>query len=239
VNFLEGWSILVVMDEVSMSDSTLVMLARSGEIDALAALSERYRPSLYAAAIGLLRDRADAEDAVQETCVAALLAIGSLRDPAAVGGWLHAVLRNTCRMRLRRSGREVPSDQVGLGSLDATSTPEDVLDQHVLREWEEFYAELHEQPVPRTYKEAYTPDVIVVDTVGQWHGIEEWSAHEREAILLGVRAENRGLVASRNLTILEIDFINPDWANDHCPPQSTFVHRLVDGRSRRLVIHYV
>jgi hypothetical protein len=28
-------------------------------------------------------------------------------------------------------------------------------------------------------------------------------------------------------------------APDHCPPRSTFVHHLADGRSKRLDIHYV
>jgi hypothetical protein len=69
--------------------------------------------------------------------------------------------------------------------------------------------------------------------------VKEWSAHEREAIEIGVRANIVGLVASRDFTVLDIDFANPAWAHDHCPPRSTFVHRLTAGRSRRLSIHYV
>ena len=44
---------------------------------------------------------------------------------------------------------------------------------------------------------------------------------------------------AQDITVLEIDFLNPDSAADHCPPRSTFVHRLSSGRSRRLDIHYV
>jgi DNA-directed RNA polymerase specialized sigma24 family protein len=50
-----------------------VCLARAGDIQALAALLERCRPSLYATAIRLLANRADALDAVQDTFVVALL----------------------------------------------------------------------------------------------------------------------------------------------------------------------
>jgi RNA polymerase sigma-70 factor (ECF subfamily) len=89
-----------------LSDAALPTQAHAGEVEALAGLLERYRPSLYATAIGLLANRDDALDAVQETFVVALVKLGSLRDPSAVGGWLHRVLRNTCLMRLRRTGRE-------------------------------------------------------------------------------------------------------------------------------------
>src|SRR5262249_43778923 len=55
----------------------------------------------------------DALDAVQDTCVVALLRLGELRDPDAAGAWLHAVLRNVCLMRLRRR-RELPCDEIEL-----------------------------------------------------------------------------------------------------------------------------
>jgi hypothetical protein len=106
-------------------------------------------------------------------------------------------------------------------------------------QWEHFYAELHKTPVPRTYRDTYAADIEVRDTAGRWSGIDAWSAHEREAIMLGVRAQIVGIWASSDLTILEIDFTNPDRAPDHCPPRSTFVHHVADGRSKRLDIHYV
>lgn len=298
-----------------MSDAALVTRSRAGEVDALAALLERYRPALYAAAIALLRSREEALDAVQETFVVALVKLESVRDPAAVGGWLHRVLRNTCLLRLRRNGRETPSDDVELPvvvpaadeAIDRLAlrdwvwtainllSPDDRvtvmlryfsrcqsyvdiasvtgvpvgtvrsrlhrvrsqlssalqravngselaalnLEQSRRSEWEDFYAELHEAPVPHTYRTTYAPDVEVTDRAGRWRGVSEWSAHEREAIEVGVRAHIVGLAASRDFTVLDIDFTNPAWADDHCPPRSTFVHHLAEGRSRRLDIHYV
>jgi DNA-directed RNA polymerase specialized sigma24 family protein len=66
----------------AVPDVELGLLARAGDVQALAALLERYRPSLYATAIGLLANRADALDAMQDTCVVALLRLGDLRDVA-------------------------------------------------------------------------------------------------------------------------------------------------------------
>jgi RNA polymerase sigma-70 factor (ECF subfamily) len=70
-------------------------------------------------------------------------------------------------------------------------------------------------------------------------GIDDWVAEERPAVEVGVRASIVGVVASPGLTVPEIDFINPPEAPGHCPPRSTFVHHLADGRTARLVIHYV
>jgi RNA polymerase sigma-70 factor (ECF subfamily) len=295
-------------------DEELARRASDGDLAALAHVLDRYRPSLYAAAIQLLRNREDARDAVQETSVIALARIGSLRDPAAVGSWLHRVLRNVCLMQLRSASRV--STDVELAVAEAPSM-EEALEHAVLRdwvwaaidelsaeerattilrhfsrtssyegiaavtdvpvgtvrsrlnrarsllaaklqrearesfssrerlesarrsEWEGFYAELHEKPTRRTYRSTYAADVMVSDRNGRWRGVREWSDHEREAIALGVRARILDLVAARDITVIEIDFTNPDRAAGHCPPRSTFVHRLTDGRSRRLDIHYV
>ena len=84
-------------------------------------------------------------------------------------------------------------------------------------EWDEFYAQLHEAPVAHTYRDMYAPHVEVTEGLGRWRGVEDWSAHEREAIEIGVRATVIGLVASRDLTVLDIDFTNPAWADDYCP----------------------
>jgi hypothetical protein len=78
----------------------------------------------------------------------------------------------------------------------------------------------------------------VRDTAGHWRGIEAWSAEEREAINVGVRATIVDVLASNDITVLEIDFTNPPEWLDHCPPQATFVHRLNDGESDQLLIHY-
>jgi RNA polymerase sigma-70 factor (ECF subfamily) len=72
----------------------------------LGALLEAHRPRLQAIALGMLGTRDRAEDAVHETFVVALRRIGDVRDPAAAGAWLAAVMRNVCRQELRR-GRAV------------------------------------------------------------------------------------------------------------------------------------
>ena len=107
------------------------------------------------------------------------------------------------------------------------------------RTWADFYQLLHEQPIPGTYRDLLAGDVDVRDPASQWHGIQAWSAEERDAISLGVTARVVDVLASTGITVVELDFTNPhDWP-DHCPPHATFVHQTTDGRSNRVRIHYL
>jgi RNA polymerase sigma-70 factor (ECF subfamily) len=56
----------------------------------------------HAIAVDLLGDRAEAEDAVQESLARACERWGALRDPAALEGWFYRVLTNLCMRQLRR-----------------------------------------------------------------------------------------------------------------------------------------
>src|SRR6478609_2710313 len=108
------------------TDADLVAAARGGDGAALGLLLERHRPRLFATAVRLLGYRPDAEDAVQETCLAAMRHIGSVRDPESVGAWLQAVVRRACMQheRRRRNG-ELLTDSL----LDERPGPEDRIDR--------------------------------------------------------------------------------------------------------------
>jgi DNA-directed RNA polymerase specialized sigma24 family protein len=98
------------------SDAELVEAARRGDAASLGLLLERYRAPLYGLSLRILGHGSEARDAVHDTFLIALRRIDELREPSAVGGWLHAVLRNARRMRLRADQGELPS-----GSRLATS----------------------------------------------------------------------------------------------------------------------
>ena len=95
---------------VVIGDPELVHAARAGDASALGVLLQRHRAALYATALALLRDRGEAQDAVHDAFVIAMQRIDDVRDPAAVAGWLRAIVRNACLMRLRRRVPELPGD---------------------------------------------------------------------------------------------------------------------------------
>jgi RNA polymerase sigma factor (sigma-70 family) len=122
--------------EAAPSDGELTRAAQAGDMASLGALLERYRAPLHAAALRML-GHGSAEDAVQETFMVALRRLGDLREPDAVGGWLHAVLRNVCLMSVRRDravelgeGRRLSS-----GVSDIERSLEEVVDSLALRDW--------------------------------------------------------------------------------------------------------
>ena len=69
---------------------------------ALTHLATASAPRGYRIAFDLLRERAEAEDAVQEALARACEAEGRLRDADALEGWFFRVLTNVCLRVLRR-----------------------------------------------------------------------------------------------------------------------------------------
>jgi RNA polymerase sigma factor (sigma-70 family) len=84
-----------------MSDSELVASIVAGDPDGLAEAYDRYASALFGYCRSLLREPADAADAVQDTFVIAASRLSGLRDPDQLRPWLFAVARNECLRRLR------------------------------------------------------------------------------------------------------------------------------------------
>ena len=81
---------------------------------AFARLVREHAPSLYGVACRLLPRPADAEDAVQETLLAAWRSLDRFRGEAAPRTWLFRILLNACNDRHRRGAlqkRERPAER--------------------------------------------------------------------------------------------------------------------------------
>jgi RNA polymerase sigma-70 factor (ECF subfamily) len=100
----------------------LVQLACRGDADAFASLHARFARSVHAILLSRL-PAADADDAVQETFVLAWKRLETLREPEAVGPWLHAIARNVAvdrhRERARRGKEEVLHEETAGAAASA------------------------------------------------------------------------------------------------------------------------
>jgi len=112
-----------------MRDSEVVAAIVAGDPDGLFEAYDRYAAPLYTYCRSLLREPADAADAVQDTFVIAASKLAGLRDQSRLRPWLYAVARNECHRRLRESAGAATSAlqlvaEVSDASADVTSGAE-------------------------------------------------------------------------------------------------------------------
>jgi RNA polymerase sigma-70 factor (ECF subfamily) len=108
---------------------------RPVDADAFGAEVLRYLEPLYATALRLTRNRADAEDLVQDTLVKAFRFSDKFEPGTNLKAWLSTILHNTWRNRVRDAGREaVDVDSTRLEEAEAAAdgsstseTPEQLL----------------------------------------------------------------------------------------------------------------
>ena len=98
-----------------VDDRALIEAVRSGDRDAFGLLVEREAAAVYRACHRILGRRHDAEDATQESFVAAFRSIGGYRGDGSLRGWL---LRIATRQSFRRLAQRRPTAE-----LDAAGEP--------------------------------------------------------------------------------------------------------------------
>ena len=90
-------------------DTDAVVRAQRGDQQAFATLAAASGRRLNALAVGILRDRDLAEDAVQQALLAIWRDLPTLRDPARFEAWSYKLLVRSCYAEARRKRRHLPS----------------------------------------------------------------------------------------------------------------------------------
>jgi RNA polymerase sigma-70 factor (ECF subfamily) len=101
----------------TQSQAEAELIARAGRGDQLAFrnIMERHNQRLYRVARAVLRDEAEAEDAVQEAYLRAFSGLRDFRGDASIATWLTRITLNEC---LGRKRKQRPT--VGLEALQST-----------------------------------------------------------------------------------------------------------------------
>lgn len=98
----------------NMADETaLVARLATGDRAAFEALYRRHSPSMLRICQGLVRNRATAEEIVQDTWLAVLNGIGRFEGRSSLAGWIFSILVNKARSQAQRDGRTVSFDSEG------------------------------------------------------------------------------------------------------------------------------
>lgn len=100
-------------------DGLLAARAAEGDEEAFETLLRRHGPVLLQLAVRLLGDRADAEDAVQESFLNAWRRLPGFRGDAAFLTWMYRIVTNRCLNQLRAR-----RPTTGLDSVPEPAAPE-------------------------------------------------------------------------------------------------------------------
>jgi RNA polymerase sigma-70 factor (ECF subfamily) len=153
--------------------------AKAGEPEAWDALFRRYQLPLYVYIFELAHDEQTSLDLVQETFIAAVRHIGSLRDDAKFGSWLFGIAHQKCIQRWRKQNREAISlDEIPDTPDGSEKGPDDLL---IRQEQEAEFMNLMDQlPLPQR-------SVLLL------HFVEDFSLEE----IAGITGAAVGTVKSR------------------------------------------
>jgi RNA polymerase sigma-70 factor, ECF subfamily len=107
-------------------DHELVQRLREGDESAFAELIDLYGPTMLRVAQIYVKDRASAEEVVQETWLAVLNGIDRFEERSSLKTWLFRILTNRAKTRGERDGRSIPfSSLAGAGEGDEPSVDAD------------------------------------------------------------------------------------------------------------------
>jgi RNA polymerase sigma-70 factor (ECF subfamily) len=94
------------------SDEQLLEAFLSGDESAFELLIKRHQDRMFALALRMTGDRADALDATQDAFISALRNARSFKGTAAFSTWLYRIGINSCTDLLRRRKRLVPTEEI-------------------------------------------------------------------------------------------------------------------------------
>lgn len=97
---------VILAAPMALSDLETARRIEAGDRAVLVALMRQHNQRLYRAARSILRDDADAEDAVQEAYLQAFRAIGQFRGDSRLSTWLTRIAINTALARRRQRVRQ-------------------------------------------------------------------------------------------------------------------------------------
>src|SRR3954462_3181293 len=106
-----------------LPDSEVVAALKRGDQSVFADLVDAYSPGLMRVARMYVRDRAVAEEVVQETWIAVLRGIDRFEGRSSLRTWIFRILMNTAKTRGQRESRSIPFSAAG-GDDEASVDPD-------------------------------------------------------------------------------------------------------------------
>jgi RNA polymerase sigma factor (sigma-70 family) len=199
-------------------DRSMAMSIAAGDPSAFERMMRQYNRRLYRLARATLRDRTEAEDALQDAYICAYRSMGNFRGDASLGTWLSRLVLTECFARLRRTVRREKVVPMVSASrhvesthmiVDNSDSPDTALARGQIRE----LLERNVDELPESYRTVFVMRSVEELTVGETAeilGIPEETVRSRH-----FRARN----LLRESLARELDAAEPDlfeFGGDHC-----------------------
>jgi RNA polymerase sigma-70 factor, ECF subfamily len=187
--------------QLEQDEPELIARIKSGEKELFYDLIRPHQRSVFIAALAILRNEADAEDAAQEAILKAFTRLEQFRGDSKFGTWVVQVAVNEARMRRRKDHLEIMKPLGDRRNEEGEFTPQDFTD------WREIPSETLERKqvrralanalasLPEKYREVFIlRDVkqLSIEETAQALGITEATVKTR---LLRARLMLRDLLA--------------------------------------------
>ncbi|HEX3951913.1 MAG TPA: RNA polymerase sigma factor [Steroidobacteraceae bacterium] len=202
----------------AIQDRSIASSIAAGDTAAFERMMRHYNRRLYRLARATLRDRTEAEDALQDAYICAYRSMGSFRGEASLGTWLSRLVLNECFARMRRTARRENLAPMVSASrhvasthmiVDEADSPHSAAARVQIRE----LLERKVDELPDSYRTVFvlrSVEELTVDEAAETLGIPEETVRSRH-----FRAKN---LLRESLT-LELDLAEPDlfeFGGDHC-----------------------
>ena len=158
----------------------MIQRCRAGDATAVEHFVQTYQQDVYRLALSILDDSHEAEDATQESLLAALRALDSFHGDSSLKTWLVSITVNVCRTRLQRQKRREQLKQVLNVIFQRTSAPtveEDSIQKESNRAlWRAIHRMNEKHRIPIVLRYYHDLSVIEIASILQ---IPEGTVHSR------------------------------------------------------------
>ncbi|HEV7356914.1 MAG TPA: RNA polymerase sigma factor [Steroidobacteraceae bacterium] len=212
------------MEQVAAAESSAAHQDRSmahsivaGDAAAFESMMRHYNRRLYRLARATLRDRTEAEDALQDAYICAYRAMGSFRGEASLGTWLSRLVLNECFARMRRTVRRekvVPLVSATRHSethmiIDESDAPDSAAGRMQIRE----LLERKVDELPESYRTVFvlrSVEELTVNETAEALGIAEETVRSRHFRAKGLLRES----LAREMDLAEPNLF--EFGGDRC-----------------------
>ena len=181
------------MEQVATTENSAAAESRAlahsiaaGDAAAFERMMRHYNRRLYRLARATLRDRTEAEDALQDAYICAYRAMGSFRGESSLGTWLSRLVLNECFARMRRTARRENVVPIVSASrhgethmiIDEADSPDSAAARVQIRE----LLERKVDELPESYRTVFvmrSVEELTVDETAETLGIPEETVRSR------------------------------------------------------------